>query len=162
MGICCILDNIIPQYDILVALVGFLFIVTNKTPIANNVYCQCLMLTVCTKGLRVTQFQFSVCMYCTCGRIDNKARLDLTWLDLKLSSDGPGPLLVNNMALRFCQGDFHNIFTSDLPEPGNCVIKFDLFPILKLFLPSQPLENVHLQMFLHQIQAQFGQSTSIC
>ncbi len=47
-----------------------------------NVYCQCLMLTVCTKGLRVTQFQFSVCMYCTCGRIDNKARLDLTWLDL--------------------------------------------------------------------------------
>ncbi len=44
-----------------------------------NVYCQCLMLTVCTKGLRVTQFQFSVCMYCTCGRIDNKA--DLTWLD---------------------------------------------------------------------------------
>ncbi len=46
-----------------------------------NVYCQCLMLTVCTKGLRVTQFQFSVCMYCTCGRIDNKA--DLTWLKLK-------------------------------------------------------------------------------
>ncbi len=45
-----------------------------------NVYCQCLMLTVCTKGLRVTQFQFSVCMYCTCGRIDNKA--DLTWLDM--------------------------------------------------------------------------------
>ncbi len=40
-----------------------------------NVYCQCLMLTVCTKGLRVTQFQFSVCMYCTCGRIDNKADL---------------------------------------------------------------------------------------
>ncbi len=45
-----------------------------------NVYCQCLMLTVCTKGLRVTQFQFSVCMYCTCGRIDNKTYL--TWLDL--------------------------------------------------------------------------------
>ncbi len=44
-----------------------------------NVYCQCLMLTVCAKGLRVTQFQFSVCMYCTCGRIDNKA--DLTWLN---------------------------------------------------------------------------------
>ncbi len=44
------------------------------------VYCQCLMLTVCTKGLRVMQFKFSVCMYCTCGRIDNKA--DLTWLDL--------------------------------------------------------------------------------
>ncbi len=43
------------------------------------VYCQCLMLTVCTKGLRVTQFQFSVCMCCTCGIIDNKA--DLTWLD---------------------------------------------------------------------------------
>ncbi len=43
-----------------------------------NVYCQCLMLTVCTKGLRVTQFKFSVCMNCTCGRIDNKARLDLT------------------------------------------------------------------------------------
>ncbi len=50
-------------------------------------YCQCLMLTVCTKGLRVTQFQFSVCMYCTCGRIDNKADLtwlDLTWLDLNI------------------------------------------------------------------------------
>ncbi len=42
------------------------------------VYCQCLMLTVCTKGLRVTEFLFSVCMCCTCGRIDNKA--DLTWL----------------------------------------------------------------------------------
>ncbi len=25
------------------------------------VYCQCLMLTVCTKGLRVTQFKLSVC-----------------------------------------------------------------------------------------------------
>ncbi len=45
-----------------------------------NVYCQCLMLTVCTKGLRVTQFQFSVCMYCTCGRIDNKTYL--TWLEV--------------------------------------------------------------------------------
>ncbi len=44
-----------------------------------NVYCQCLMLTVCTKGLRVTQFQFSVCMYCTCGRIYNKAKLDLIY-----------------------------------------------------------------------------------
>ncbi len=51
-----------------------------------NVYCQCLILTVCTRGLRVTQFQFSVCMYCTCGRIDNKARLDLTWLDLYVTS----------------------------------------------------------------------------
>ncbi len=40
-------------------------------------YCQCLVLSVCTRGLRVTQFQFSVCMCCTCGRIDNKA--DLTW-----------------------------------------------------------------------------------
>ncbi len=40
----------------------------------------CLMLTVCTKGLRVTQFQFSVCMYCTCGRIDNKTLLDLKLL----------------------------------------------------------------------------------
>ncbi len=49
-----------------------------------NVYCQCLMLTVCTKGLRVTQFQFSVCMYGTCGRIDNKA--DLTWQCLKTIS----------------------------------------------------------------------------
>ncbi len=33
------------------------------------------MLSVCTKGLRVTQFQFSVCMYGTCGRID-KADFD--------------------------------------------------------------------------------------
>ncbi len=49
------------------------------------VYCQCLMLTICTKGLRVTQFQLSVCMCCTCGRIDNKA--DLTWLDLTWDVD---------------------------------------------------------------------------
>ncbi len=34
------------------------------------------MLSVCTKGLRVTQFQFSVCMYGTCGRTDNKADFD--------------------------------------------------------------------------------------
>ncbi len=34
------------------------------------------MLSVCTKGLSVTQFQFSVCMYGTCGRIDNKADID--------------------------------------------------------------------------------------
>ncbi len=37
-----------------------------------------LVLTVCTKGLRVTPFQFSVSMCCTCGRIDNKADFDLT------------------------------------------------------------------------------------
>ncbi len=36
------------------------------------------MLSVCTRGLKVTQFQFSVCMYGTCGRIDNKADFDLT------------------------------------------------------------------------------------
>ncbi len=35
-----------------------------------------LVLSVCTRGLRVTQFQFSVCMYGTCGRIDNKADFD--------------------------------------------------------------------------------------
>ncbi len=34
------------------------------------------MLSVCTRGLRVMQFQFSVCMYGTCGRIDNKADFD--------------------------------------------------------------------------------------
>ncbi len=56
-----------------------MYICLNCINLYLNVYCQCLMLTVCTKGLRVTQFQFSVCMYCTCGRIDNKA--DLTWLD---------------------------------------------------------------------------------
>ncbi len=55
-----------------------------------NVYCQCLMLTVCTKGLRVTQLQFSVCMYCTCGRIDNKTYL--TWLDLMLPRWSSVPL----------------------------------------------------------------------
>ncbi len=55
-----------------------MYIWLNRIYLYLNVYCQCLMLTVCTKGLRVTQFQFSVCMYCTCGRIDNKARLDLT------------------------------------------------------------------------------------
>ncbi len=38
------------------------------------------MLSVCTKGLRVTQFQFSVCMYGTCGRIDNKADFDFLTL----------------------------------------------------------------------------------
>ncbi len=61
-----------------------------------NVYCQCLMLTVCTKGLRVTQFQFHVCMYCTCGRIDNKA--DLTWLQTSRSKSN---ILVKNTL--FCQ-----------------------------------------------------------
>ncbi len=34
------------------------------------------MLSVCTKGLRETQFQFSVCMYGAYGRIDNKADFD--------------------------------------------------------------------------------------
>ncbi len=29
------------------------------------------------QGARVTQFQFSVCVYGTCGRIDNKADLTL-------------------------------------------------------------------------------------
>ncbi len=28
------------------------------------------------QGVRVTQFQLSVCMYGTCGRIDNKADFD--------------------------------------------------------------------------------------
>ncbi len=28
------------------------------------------------QGVRVTQFQFSVCMYGTCGRIDNEADFD--------------------------------------------------------------------------------------
>ncbi len=58
-----------------------MYICLNCIYLYLNVYCQCLMLTVCTKGLRVTQFQFSVCMFCTCGRIDNKE--DLTWLDLR-------------------------------------------------------------------------------
>ncbi len=58
-----------------------MYICLNCIHLYLNVYCQCLMLTVCTKGLRVTQFQFSVCMCCTCGRIDNKA--DLTWLDFR-------------------------------------------------------------------------------
>ncbi len=57
-----------------------MYIWSNCIYLYLNVYCQCLMLTVCTKGLRVTQFQFSVCMYCTCGRIDNKARLDVNKL----------------------------------------------------------------------------------
>ncbi len=52
-----------------------MYICLNCIYLYLNVYCQCLMLTVCTQGLRVTQFQFSVCMYCTCGRIDNKADL---------------------------------------------------------------------------------------
>ncbi len=65
-----------------------------------NVYCQCLMLTVCTKGLRVTQFQFSVCMYCTCGRIDNKA--DLTWLSYHFIPEDyhPRDMMQFNMGYR--------------------------------------------------------------
>ncbi len=47
------------------------------------VYCQCLMLTVCTKGLRVTQFQLSVCMCCTVGRID-KADFDFVYFKCQL------------------------------------------------------------------------------
>ncbi len=39
-------------------------------------YILLLVLSECIKGLRVTQFQFSVCMYGTCGRIDNKADFD--------------------------------------------------------------------------------------
>ncbi len=42
-------------------------------------YVLLLVLSVCTKGLRVTQFQFSVCMYGTCGRIDNKADFDFVF-----------------------------------------------------------------------------------
>ncbi len=38
------------------------------------------MLSVCTRGLRVTQFQFYVCMYGTCGRTDNKADFDFLTL----------------------------------------------------------------------------------
>ncbi len=43
------------------------------------------MLSVCTKGLRVTQFRFSVCMYCTygtCGRTDNKADFDFFYFEM--------------------------------------------------------------------------------
>ncbi len=65
-----------------------------------NVYCQCLMLTVCTKGLRVTQFQFSVCMYCTCGRIDNKA--DLTWL-VSLLNKPPQKTLEQSVSSIYCK-----------------------------------------------------------
>ncbi len=46
-------------------------------------YVLLLVLSECTKGLRVTQFQFSVCMYGTCGRIDNKADFDFDfWIIL--------------------------------------------------------------------------------
>ncbi len=45
------------------------------------------MLSVCTKGLRVTQFRFSVCMYGTCGRTDNKADFDF---DLTLTKSFKG------------------------------------------------------------------------
>ncbi len=55
-----------------------MYICLNCIYLYLNVYCQCLMLTVCTKGLRVTQFQFSVCMCCTCGKLTIKQ----TWLDL--------------------------------------------------------------------------------
>ncbi len=46
------------------------------------VYCQCLMLTVCTKGLRVTQFQFSVCMCCTCGSVPGLSVI--VWLNKRV------------------------------------------------------------------------------
>ncbi len=46
------------------------------------VYCQCLMLTVCTKGLRVTQFQLSVCMwYWYCAVHVAELTIKQTWLD---------------------------------------------------------------------------------
>ncbi len=59
------------------------------------IYCQCLMLTVCTKGLRVTQFKFSVCMCCTCGRIDNKADFDFDWYNNRnMGKTWPKKLLI--------------------------------------------------------------------
>ncbi len=81
-----------------------MYICLNCINLYLNVYCQCLMLTVCTKGLRVTQFQFSVCMYCTCGRIDNKA--DLTWLDLTKNNV---PQCQIAKALQIASSTVHNI-----------------------------------------------------
>ncbi len=49
-------------------------------------YVLLLVLSICTKGLRVTQFQFSVCMYGTCGRIDNKADFDFELLMVRLAA----------------------------------------------------------------------------
>ncbi len=40
----------------------------------STVSVQCYLYAPGSK--RVTQFQFSVCMYGTCGRIDNKADFD--------------------------------------------------------------------------------------
>ncbi len=71
---CSTMSSFVYLYSLYVCM----YIWLNCIYLYLNVYCQCLMLTVCTKGLRVTQFQFSVCMYCTCGRIDNKTYL--TWL----------------------------------------------------------------------------------
>ncbi len=56
---------------------------------------------ICTKGLRATQFQFSVCMCCTCGRIDNKA--DFMFVCMFLS-----PLL--NMMLILSSQSFSLVF----------------------------------------------------
>ncbi len=39
-----------------------------------------LVFSVICMSKRVMQFQFSVCMYGTCGRIDNKADFDLLTL----------------------------------------------------------------------------------
>ncbi len=74
----CLFIFIVLQCPHLYICIVCMYIWLNCIYLYLNVYCQCLMLTVCTKGLRVTQFQFSVCMYCTCGRIDNKTYL--TWL----------------------------------------------------------------------------------
>ncbi len=84
-----------------------------------NVYCQCLMLTVCTKGQRVTQFQFSVCMYCTCGRIDNKAVL--TWLDLIKS--GKYKSLVHRTLTAVIKCKPNNDFTERKRVSRNIMIK---------------------------------------
>ncbi len=43
-------------------------------------YVLLLVFSVCTRGLRAMQFQFSVCMYGTCGRIDI-ADFEICWND---------------------------------------------------------------------------------
>ncbi len=61
-------------------------------------------------GLRVTQFQFSVCMYCTCGRIDNKA--DLTWLDYNDTYISIRTKNKNNISIHTNNDNYNNNYIS--------------------------------------------------
>ncbi len=73
------------------------------------------MLTVCTKGLRVTQFQFSVCMYCTCGRIDNKTLLDVIHSAGRYSEESSRIHSgINNISVKSCEKHSNSVKATDI------------------------------------------------